>query len=91
MFDKPVITINFSGEPTSVPYAEDGAAIGVCCIEDLEQAIIKALYDEETRSNLKVNRLRFARYWAGEPDGKAAQRIVMLMKEMIAARNCTDA
>jgi len=85
MFDKPVITINFSGEPTSVPYAENGAAIGVCRNEDLEQVILKALYDDETRDKLRAGRDKFVRYWAGEPDGKAAQRIVMLMKEMIAA------
>jgi glycosyltransferase involved in cell wall biosynthesis len=85
MFDKPVITINFSGEPTSVPYAEDGAAIGVCRNEDLEQAILKALYDDETRDKLRAGRDKFVRYWAGEPDGKAAQRIVTLMKGMIAA------
>ncbi|MFC1927493.1 UDP-N-acetylglucosamine 2-epimerase [Chloroflexota bacterium] len=91
MLDKPVITINLSGEPTPVPYAEEGAALGVYRLEDIYQAILKVLHDEEARSRLKTGRERFVRRWAGEPDGKAAQRIVMLMKEMIAARKRTDA
>jgi glycosyltransferase involved in cell wall biosynthesis len=85
MVDKPVVTINLSGQPTPVPYAEEGAALGVFRHEDIEQAIQKALYDEETRYKLKAGRDKFVRRWAGEPDGKAAQRIVMLMKGMIAA------
>jgi glycosyltransferase involved in cell wall biosynthesis len=86
MVDKPVVIINLSGQPTPVPYAEEGAALGAYRYEDIEQAILKALYDKETRDKLKTGRDKFVRRWAGEPDGKAAQRIVMLMKEMIAAR-----
>jgi UDP-N-acetylglucosamine 2-epimerase len=85
MSDKPVVTINLSGEPDPVPYATEGAAIGVYHYQDIEPAILKALYDEETRSRLKAGRDEFVRNWAGEPDGKASQRIVMLMKEMIGA------
>lgn len=91
MVDKPVVTINLSGQSTPVPYAEEGAALGVYRYEDMDQAILKALHDEETRDKLKVGRDKFVRRWAGEPDGKAAQRIVMLMKEMIAARKCANA
>ena len=85
MIDKPVVTINLSGQPTPVPYAEEGAALGAYRHEDIEQAILKALYNEETRNRLKAGRDKFVRRWAGGPDGKAAQRIVTLMKEMIAA------
>jgi hypothetical protein len=85
MSDKPVVTINLSGEPVPVPYATEGAAIGVYHYQDIEPAILKALYDEETRSRLKVGRDEFVRNWAGEPDGKASQRIVTLMKEMMGA------
>jgi glycosyltransferase involved in cell wall biosynthesis len=85
MIGKPVVTINLSGEPTPVLYEEEGAALGVYRYEDIEQAILKALDDEETRYRMKAGRDKFVRRWAGEPDGKAAQRIVTLMKEMIAA------
>jgi len=82
---KPVITINLSGKSVTVPYAEEGSALGVYKYEDIEPGILKALYDEETRGKLKVARNKFVREWAGEPDGQASQRIVNLMKEMIAA------
>ena len=85
MLDKPVIVINLSGQPTPVPYAEEGAALGVYKHEDIQQAIIMAVDDEETQNKLKAGRRRFIKRWAGEPDGKAAQRIVTLVKEMIAA------
>ena len=36
-----------------------------------------------TRAKFKTGRAKFVRAWAGEPDGRASQRIVNLMKEMI--------
>ena len=86
IINKPVVVINLSGQPTPVPYAEEGAALGVYRYEDIEQAILNALYDEETRGRLKTGRYQFVRNWAGEPDGKASQRIVTLMKEMVSSR-----
>ena len=83
MVDKPVVTINISGQQDAVPYAREGAAIGVYSKDDIQPAILKALYDEETRAKMKAGRDRFVRRWAGEPDGRASQRIVNLMKEMI--------
>lgn len=83
MADKPVVTINLPGQLTPVPYAEEGAALGVYHYEDIEPAILKALYDEETRIRFKAGRDRFVRNWACAADGKASQRIVNLMKEMI--------
>lgn len=84
MIDKQVITINLSGEPTPVPYAEEGAALGVYQYEEIEPAILKSLYDEETQASFKEGRNNFVRRWAGETDGGATQRIVNLMNEMIA-------
>jgi UDP-N-acetylglucosamine 2-epimerase len=83
MLDKPVITINLSGKPVTVPYAEEGASLGVYKYEDIEPAILKALNDKEIRNKLKAGRYKFVREWAGEPDGKASQRIVDLMKKLI--------
>ncbi len=83
MIGKPVVTINLSGQPVPVPYAEEGAALGVYKFEDIEPAIREVLYNEETRSRLKAGSYKFVRAWAGEPDGRASLRIVNLMKEMI--------
>lgn len=85
MIGRPVVTIILSGRSVAVPYAKEGAAVGVYRYEDIEQGIQKALYDEQTLSRLKTERDKFVRNWAGEPDGKASQRIVSLMKEMIGA------
>ena len=85
MIDRPVIIINLSGPPITIPYIEEGAAIGVKREQDIEPAILKALYDTETRKKLKIDRDKFVRNWAGEPDGKSAVRIVNLMKEMVSA------
>jgi len=83
MVDKPVVTINLTGQPDPVTYAREGAAIGVYQKDDIKPAILKALNDEETRRQLKAARDIFVRNWAGEPDGKASQRIVNLMKKML--------
>ena len=86
IIDKPVITINLSGEPVSVPYAEEGAALGVHRYEGIEPAILKALYDKTTQASLKAGRDEFVRNWSGEP-GKTSQKIVALMKKMISQSN----
>jgi UDP-N-acetylglucosamine 2-epimerase len=85
MIDKPVMVINLSGKSVPVPYAEEGAAIGAYRFEDIEPAIMKMLYNEDTRARYKAGRNKFVREWAGEPDGKASQRIISLMREMITA------
>lgn len=85
IIDKPVVIINLMGAPGNIPYAEEEAAIGAYKDEEIEPAMMKALYDVEARSRLKVMRGKFVRNWAGEPDGKASHRIVTLMKEMISA------
>lgn len=68
-----------------VPICWQGIARRFANHEDIEPAIQKVLYNEETKNELKVGRDKFVRAWAGEPDGKASQRIVNLMKEMIEA------
>jgi len=83
MIGKPVLTINLTGQPDPVPYAEEGVALGVFQRDDIEPAILKALFDEDTRNQLKTAREVFIRKWAGEPDGNASYRIVNLMKKII--------
>jgi hypothetical protein len=83
MIDKPVVIVNISRVSLPVPYVEEGAAVGVYKFEDIEPAILKVLYNEQTGTELKAGRDKFVRAWAGEPDGMASQRIVSLMKEMI--------
>ncbi len=83
IFDRPVLIINLSGVKTPVPYVEEGAAPGVYRYEDIEQSILKVLYDEDTQNRYRSGRREFVRRWACEP-GTASHRIVNLMKEMMA-------
>ncbi|MFC2004691.1 UDP-N-acetylglucosamine 2-epimerase [Chloroflexota bacterium] len=83
MIGKPVIILDLGGVSVAVPYLNEGAAIGIYREQDIEEAILKILYDEESRRRLKADRDKFVRNWAHEPDGRASERIVMLMKEMI--------
>jgi len=80
---KPVITINLTGIPDIVPYAESGAAIGVCKPEELASAINSALYDEKTRKSLEEMRKKFVYESAYKMDGKASERVAGLIEEMI--------
>ena len=81
MFDKPVIAVNLSEQPEFLTYATEGAALGVYKYQDIEPAINKALFDEETRNELKQRRDKFVYNYAYKTDGKASHRIVELMKE----------
>jgi UDP-N-acetylglucosamine 2-epimerase len=83
MIGKAVIILDLSDKPVAVPYVKEGAALGVYRQEDVEDAIFKMLYDEESRGRLKVKRDEFVRNWAHEPDGRASERIVTLMKDLI--------
>lgn len=80
---KPVITVNLTGRPDPMPYAESGAAIGVYRSEDIIPAIKSALYDENTRERLKKNRDNFIYEHHYALDGKATERIVNLITRMI--------
>lgn len=83
ILDKPVITLNFSGEPEDVPYAGSGAALGVYKEEDLVINIKKALYDKEAREKLKKAREKFVYERAYLQDGKATERFCDLIEGMI--------
>ena len=83
LFDKPVITLNLSGEPDFFPYAESGAAIGVYQKEELVPAIQKALYDPEVRNEMGRKRKEFVQEHAYIQDGQASKRVAELISRLI--------
>ena len=93
ILDKPVVVVNLSGKPDFIPYAESGAALGVYRDQDIAPAIRKALYDRAVRQSLKRARAKFALEHCHKVDGKAGERVVRLIEQMIAdskrARNET--
>jgi len=76
MLGKPLVVVNLSGKPDSIPYVAYGAALGVYHAGDLSDAIERALADEATRARLAVGRQRFVEDFAYRVDGHATERIV---------------
>ena len=80
MLGKPVISINLTGEPDRMPYAESGAAFGVYHEDELAPAIMNALTDNDVRDKLKVGRESFVERYNYRMDGRAAERVVELLQ-----------
>jgi len=81
--NKPVVILNLSGEPDPVEYVMEGVALGVYSEEDLRPAIEKLLKDD---SELARNRAKYIEKYLYKIDGKATERVVDLIGEMIANR-----
>lgn len=79
MMGKYAITINLTGEPDMMPYANSGAAIGVYKAEDLRGAIEIILDDAKTRARLKGSMGKLIHERAYRMDGKAAERVAELI------------
>lgn len=80
---KPVIMLNLARSPDRVPYVKDGAGLGVYRKEDLPRTIKEALYGKKTREKLKRAERKFVYRHAYRQDGKATERVINLIKEMI--------
>jgi len=78
--NKPVIILNLSGEPDPVEYVKEGVALGVYKEEDLKPVIERLLKDD---SELAKNRKRYIEKYLYKIDGKATERVVKLIGEMI--------
>jgi len=83
MLDKPVISINLTGELDRMPYAESGAALGVYHEDELAPAIMRALINDAVREKLKVSREKFVERYNYKMDGQAAKRVIDLFDEII--------
>ena len=78
--NKPVIVLNLSGEPDVVDYVEQGIALGVYKGKDLKSTIEKLLKDD---SELLKNRKKYIKKYLYKIDGKAAERVVEVIKKPI--------
>lgn len=83
ILNKPVITINLTGRPDAMPYAQSGAALGVYRKEDLAPSIRKALYDPEVSKETERNRRKFVSEHAYKLDGQATKRVAALIIRLI--------
>lgn len=85
MLGKPLIVVNVTGKPDTIPYVAYGAALGVYQVGELVDAIRRALTDEATRAALAEGRRRFIADFAYRVDGKATDRIVAEIDRLLNA------
>lgn len=78
--NKPVIILNLSGEPDPVEYVKEGVALDVYDEKNLKATIEKLLKDD---SELAKNREKYIEKYLYKMDGKATERVVNLIEEMI--------
>ena len=83
LLNKPLIVVNLSGKPDSIPFVEYGAALGVYRRNALAQAIESALEDPGTRETLAEGREGFVSDFAHRIDGRATDRVVGLIDDML--------
>ncbi len=83
ILDKPVITVNFTDIPDLMPYAEEGAAIGVYKKEDLMKAVKSLFYDKKARDKLIKKGKEFIYKRCYKIDGKASQRVADFINNII--------
>lgn len=78
LLNKPVIVVNLTGRPSSVPYVEYGAATGAYSRTELGQALDEVL-ERSDQDNLDNDWSRFVSDFAGTIDGCATKRLVELL------------
>ena len=81
LLDKSIICINTANEGSA--YVSSGIAIEVNKLEELIPAIKDALYNSEIRKKLADARKRFVYEHAYIQDGKASERVVNLIVQMM--------
>jgi len=82
---KAVVSMHLSRSEDPTPYYKE-VTLRVYREEDLVPSIRKALYDEETKEKLKEAGRKFVYKHAYKQDGKATERVVNLIEEMVRKR-----
>lgn len=83
LFGIPIVTLNFTGIRSPVPYAESGASLNVVEKEDLAWVLRHALYDIEAKKDMRRAQKQFVFQHAYKQDGLASERTVKLMESVI--------
>ncbi|MDY6843278.1 MAG: CDP-glycerol glycerophosphotransferase family protein [Thermodesulfobacteriota bacterium] len=79
---KELVVVNLANKADSIPYVEYGAALGAYKKEDVFPVISK-IFDEKIKYELIEGRERFISDFAYRRNGKAAQRIIDLIEELL--------
>ncbi len=83
LLDKPVITVNLTGQPDLQPHAELGAALPVLRREDMTGALREVLDNEQTRARLRQSARKAVSYYFSADNIPAAKRVAALLTGMM--------
>jgi UDP-N-acetylglucosamine 2-epimerase len=78
--DKPLLLMNFSGEPDKIDYVEQGVARGVYEPQDLSAAVENLL---NNKSDIAEKRREYIARYLYKIDGKATARIIEVIEQML--------
>lgn len=78
--NKPVIVLDLNYKSDAIGYVKEGVALGVYKTEDLKPTIEKLLKND---SELAKNRKKYIEKYLYKIDGRATDRVVKLIEEMI--------
>lgn len=81
---KPVIVLNFSGAPNTLPFVDEHAALGVFAPQDVLPALKRMLFDAKARASFDKGMRDLVEAHCYKTDGKTATRAVAAIKELLA-------
>jgi CDP-glycerol glycerophosphotransferase (TagB/SpsB family) len=85
LLNKPVLAINLVGEPDVLPFVDDGIAVGAHTEAEVEQQVASLLTDAAAVETLARTRNAYFERNPYLRDGKATERVVALVEEMVGA------
>lgn len=83
LIHKPLIDMNLLSAPYWNDYIKEKVALGIRKEEDLLPAMKSILKDETVRKKLEKNRKKYIYEHAYKQDGKASERVVKLINQML--------
>jgi len=82
LLDKPVMIINFTGEPDPLPFVEQGIAVGAYSVREVKDLCRALLEDTQIKDNLRNSRQQYLKQNPQMLDGKATERVVDMIREL---------
>jgi len=87
LFNKPLITVNFTGRPDIYNYAEKGGGIGVYNPDKLPSILQKTLFDAEFKKSLLNSQNKYIKDEVAYFDGRSTDRIADIIFQNVSRMN----
>ncbi len=86
LLDVPVVVLDLYGRGYRDYYVKPLGLLEATSSTELDQILRRLLFDVSFRDSLRAPRAEFLREYATQSDGKAAERVVGLLNELVRAR-----